>query len=181
MDERKLESLISQCLQGDRKAQYLLYQTFAPQMLGVCLRYTRERHEAEDVLQEGFVRMFHALPTYRFAGSFGGWLRKIMVHTAIRYLQRHRSLVSDLELNEVVAAVNNEVEPQLSAEELLAMIHRLPQGYQLVFNLHVLEGYDHQEIAGMLGIQEATSRSQLFKARQMLKSFIAQSQKTVEA
>ncbi len=181
MDEGKLESLISQCLQGDRKAQYALYQAYAPQMLGVCLRYARERHVADDVLQEGFVRMFHALPTYKFAGSFGGWLRKIMVHTAIRFLQSHRPLVSDLELNEVHIAVANEVEPQLSTQELLAMIHRLPEGYRMVFNLHVLEGYDHQEIAEMLGIQEATSRSQLFKARQMLKSFIAQSQKTVEA
>lgn len=184
MNEQNLEKLIRQCLAGDRKAQYALYQAYAPAMLGLCLRYTRERNEAEDVLQEGFIRMFTALPTFKFAGSFAGWLRRIMVHTALRYLQKHRqqqSVLVDLDPAEVPLTTLSEAEPQLSAEELLAMIHRLPEGYRLVFNLHVIEGYDHQEIAGMLDIQEATSRSQLFKARQMLKSFIAQSQKTVEA
>lgn len=184
MDDRKLEVLIRQCVQSDRKAQYALYQAFAPLMMGVCLRYTRHYQEAEDVLQEGFVRMFKALHTFKFAGSFEGWLRKIMVHAALRYLQQHRSegLITDIvgvEASPLV--VHGEVESQLSADELLAMMHRLPEGYRLVFNLFVLEGYDHHEIAGMLDIQEATSRSQLFKARQMLKTFIAQSQKIVEA
>lgn len=144
-------------------------------MYTVCLRFCRSRHEAEEILQEGFIKVFSALHQYRDTGSFEGWVRKIMVNTA---LQRYRSqsalhAVVSLELAQTnTLSENEEVISGLSAKELLALIQELPSAYRMVFNLYVFEGYHHKEIAVMLDISEGTSKSNLHDARRWLKEKI---------
>lgn len=138
-------------------------------MYAVCLRYARSQADAADMLQEGFVKVFTKLDQFQFQGSFEGWIRRIMVNTALRHYQRQRF---DQELSGYERLPESPVEPDavasLSEAELLGLIARLPEGYRLVFNLVAIEGFSHAEAAGMLGIQESTSRSQLTKARRWL-------------
>jgi RNA polymerase sigma-70 factor, ECF subfamily len=144
-------------------------------MYGACLRYSRSGHEAEEILQEGFIKVFTALHQYRDTGSFEGWVRKIMVNTA---LQRYRSrsamhAVVSLELTETGAITDDEqIVSRLSNKELLALVQELPPAYRMVFNLYVFEGYPHKEIAAMLDISEGTSKSNLHDARRWLKEKI---------
>ena len=138
-------------------------------MYAVCLRYARSTADAADILQEGFVKVFTKLGQFQFQGSFEGWVRRIMVNTALRTYQRQRfdQEVSGYErLPEM--PVDADAVGLLSEEELLKMIAKLPEGYKIVFNLVAIEGYSHAEVADMLGIQESTSRSQLTKARRWL-------------
>lgn len=161
--------LVKDCLRGRADAQRQLFEQFAPVMLPVCLRYSREKMEAEDILQEGFIRVFEKLNTYRFEGSLEGWVRKIIVNVAIRQYQRNAKLHVVTELEEGIAEPDQEMpDSQYSFQELLAMVQSLPDGYRLVFNLFAVEGYSHAEIAETLGITEATSRSQLARARRSL-------------
>jgi RNA polymerase sigma-70 factor (ECF subfamily) len=138
-------------------------------MYAVCLRYARTPSDAADILQEGFLKVFSKLSQFHFQGSFEGWIRRIMVHTALRTYQRRRY---DAEQAGTDALIEASVEPDvistLSEAELLRMIADLPEGYRFVFNLVAIEGYSHAEAAAMLGIQESTSRSQLAKARKLL-------------
>ena len=139
----------------------------------ICRRYARDHKEAEDILQEAFIRVFTALAQFRSEGSLEGWIRRIVVNTALRTLQKNKIPFSGAgpEL-ENIPAVDADALSRLSAEELLGLISTLPDGYRVVFNLNVLEGYDHQEIDDMLNISVATSRSQLFKARKLLQTQI---------
>ncbi len=138
-------------------------------MYAVCLRYARSSSDAADILQDGFVKVFTKLEQFQFQGSFEGWVRRIMVNTALRAYQRQRF---DLEFNGYENLPEAPVDPDamaiLSEAELLGLINQLPDGYRMVFNLVAIEGYAHAEVAEMLGIQESTSRSQLTKARRML-------------
>lgn len=139
----------------------------------VCRRYARDQKEAEDILQESFIKVFANLHQYRFEGSLEGWIRRIIVHTALRMLENKKIRFSDLGEDESAAAtVDADALTRLSEEELLRLIGALPDGYRIVFNLYVLEGYDHIEIASMLNISAATSRSQLLKARRLLRTQI---------
>lgn len=144
----------------------------------VCRRYARDQKEAEDILQESFMRVFERIEQYRFEGSLEGWIRRIVVHTALRMLQNKTIQYSPIGEDENDApSVDAEALDHLGAEELLLLIGALPEGYRFVFNLYVLEGYGHNEIASMLNITAATSRSQLLKARRLLRARIEQQTK----
>jgi RNA polymerase sigma-70 factor (ECF subfamily) len=166
LDEHELAR---RCQREDRSAQEALYARYARRMFAVCLRYARHRPEAEDLLQEGFIRVFDKLEAFRMEGSLEGWIRRIMVHTCINHLRRpsvrNEVLGADIAL---VGATKPVALGNLGQQELLRLVQLLPDGYRAVFNLYAVEGYDHAEIAAMLGINEGTSRSQLAKARRQL-------------
>lgn len=164
------EDFIGRCLDNDPKAQGELYQRLAPKMFGICLRYTRNRMEAEDILQEGFIKVFRHLKDYRNDGSLEGWIRRTMVNTAINFYKKRAKYQNDVSLDQS-EPINQEEESaidKLSAMELLDHIRELPDGYRMVFNLNVIEGYTHKEIGEMLNISENTSKSQLSRARNVL-------------
>ena len=159
---------------GDRRAQKASYDLLAPKMFAVCLRYMGNREQAEDVLQDGFVALYSKLGSYLGEGSFEGWARKIFVNTALMSLRKH----DVLRQSEDVDAARDIVTPTPTAtqdigyKELLKYISQLPPGYRIVFNMYVIEGYTHKEIAEELGITEVTSRSQLQRARMLLQAKI---------
>jgi len=163
------EELIRGCLRGNAQCQRSLYERFASKMYAVCLRYARSSSDASDMLQEGFVKVFTKLEQFHFQGSFEGWIRRIMINTALRTYQRQRF---DQETTGYENLPDMPVEPDaisaLSEAELLKLIAKLPDGYRMVFNMVAIEGFSHAEAADLLGIQESTSRSQLTKARRWL-------------
>lgn len=140
-------------------------------MYALCLRYARNRMEAEDIMQDGFIRVFRKMHTFKHKGSFEGWIRRIMVHTAIKYFKKGSNKNEFSNLEEVSEKkVESKAVGNISEAELLQLIDTLPLGYKTVFNLYVIEGYKHHEIAEMLDIGESTSRSQLLKARKVLQN-----------
>ena len=170
-------SLVKDCLKGKPAAQKQLYNFFATAMMSVCYRYTKSVADAEDVLQEGFVKVFFNLHQYKFQGELGAWIRRIMVTTAINYLKRNARYQSELLFpDEHLHAVNTEAHPEIKmeAKELADLIRQLPPGYQTIFNLYAVEGFNHVEIGKLLGIQESTSRSQYARARTLLIQWIEQ-------
>ncbi len=170
----RIEDLAEACRSGDRRAQRALYDRLASKMYAVCLRYMGDRESAQDILQEGFVTLFSKIGSFGGKGSFEGWARKIFVNTALMELRRHDALKMSDDLDtawDVSADTTSQVQ-DLGYRELLAMIASLPAGYRTVFNMYVVEGYSHKEIAQALGIGEPTSRSQLQRARVMLQEKI---------
>lgn len=163
------DALIQGCLKKSSQHQKLLYERYAARMYAVCLRYARIQSDAVDILQDGFVKVFLNIQQYKSEGSFEGWIRRIMVHTALRHYQRQR-FESEVTGHEHIPekSLEPEVLATLSEGELMELIAKLPEGYRLVFNLVAIEGYSHAEVAEMLQIQESTSRSQLAKARKWL-------------
>lgn len=168
------QQTIALCKQGNRAAQKVLYESLSPKMFAICLRYMGDRELAEDTLQEGFVTLFSKLETYSGEGSFEGWARKIFVNTALMSLRKNDVLKQSGEIetawnvtSEETTAIQN-----ISYKELMKMIAGLPPGFRTVFNMFVIEGYNHKEISDALGISEATSRSQLQRARVMLQKKI---------
>ena len=161
------EEIVRGCKAGNRKAQRLLYDRYSKKMLGVSLRYCQNKQEAEDVLQEGFIKVFMNIDSFKEQGSFEGWVRRIMVNTAINNYQSNlkRYYHSDVEEEAGIPSENIDALNKLSAKDLLKMIQSLPEGYRVVFNLFAIEGYSHKEIGEMLGISENTSKSQLSRAR----------------
>ncbi len=161
--------LIRGCLRGSAQCQRDLYERFAGKMYAVCLRYARTREDAADILQEGFLKVFSKMGQFQFQGSFEGWVRRVMVNTALRAYQKQRY---EFEQTGFERLPELPVEPDavalLSESELLDIVRKLPDGYRAVFNLVAIEGYSHAEAANVLGIQESTSRSQLTKARRHL-------------
>jgi RNA polymerase sigma factor (sigma-70 family) len=173
-------TLVKDCIKGKAAAEKQLYEHFASTMLNVCYRYTKSMADAEDVLQEGFVKVFLNLRQYKYEGELGGWIRRIMVTTAINYLKRNERYRSDLVYPEDhLHAITNEHNPEIKmeAKELADLIRQLPPGYQAIFNLYAIEGYNHVEIGKILGIQESTSRSQYARARALLIQWIEQKNK----
>ena len=166
--------LLEACKRGDRTAQKKLYDSLAAKMFAICLRYMGQRDAAEDVLQEGFITLFSRLDSYSGEGSFEGWARKIFVNTALMELRKKDALKmsEDLETAWNVSSDGVSQVQSVGYLELLKLIASLPPGYRTVFNLSVIEGYSHREIAQTLGITEATSRSQLQRARVMLQEKI---------
>jgi RNA polymerase sigma-70 factor (ECF subfamily) len=167
MDEKQL---VNACLKGDSKAQKQLYERFAPKMFGVCLRYAKDDDTAQDYLQEGFIRVFNNLDKFRFEGSFEGWIRRIVVNTALEKLRKMDVIKNSVEVEKALFKANDveQVMDQINAGELLQLIQTLPTGFRTVFNLYAIEGYTHQEIGNMLHISEGTSKSQYSRARQWL-------------
>ena len=174
------EQLIRACIREDAASQKEVFTRYSSRMLGVCQRYARTSADAEDILQEAFIKVFNKLHQFKFEGSFEGWIRKIVVNTALKKysLMRYEKEVSGIEH---VTGNENAEDPSayshLSQKDLLVLINNLPDGYRTIFNLHVMEGYQHEEIAELLGIQPGTSRSQLVKARNMLQKQILELQK----
>lgn len=162
------KQLIKKAITGDSNAQQRLYSTHAPKMLGVCRQYIRDVHFAEDVMVQGFLKMFTKLDTYKFEGSFEGWIRTIMVRESISYLRRQQFVVFDDEVYEKNQSQGVSQTLDLDTEHIQLLIDALPQGYKMVFVLYTVEGYKHTEIGEMLSISESTSKSQLFKARKIL-------------
>lgn len=165
--------LIKGCLNNERVAQELLYRRFSPKMYAVCLRYAGKAEDAQDILQDGFVKVFRNLHMYRGEGSFEGWIRRIFVNTAIEHYRRQVNLYPVTEHHE------NQLESKelsaldsLGAKDILLMIRELSPGYRTVFNLYVIEGYSHKEIAEIVGISEGTSKSQLARAKGVLQNMI---------
>jgi RNA polymerase sigma factor (sigma-70 family) len=161
--------LISACRQGSVRAQKQLYERFAGLMLTVCLRYLRQRADAEEAMLTGFVKVFRALEQYRHEGSFEGWIRRIMVNEALGQLRKKEPI--HLAIDDMVTDVPSTqatAESDMAAADLMQLLSELPAGYRTVFNLYAIEGYTHPEIGELLGISEGTSKSQLSKARAML-------------
>lgn len=169
------QELVHGCLREDRKSQEALYARYCRRMYAVCLRYARHQLEAQDLLQDGWVKVFDKLRDFRMEGSLEGWIRRVMVTTCI---SQYRKKAFQQERFGLEHLPEGSVEPlavdTLGEHELLKMVSELPDGYRVVFNLFAIEGFDHAEIAGMLGCGESTSRSQLAKARRMLQDRIAQ-------
>lgn len=176
------QELVQGCLADDRSSQELLYGRFARRMYAVCMRYARHEEEAQDLLQEGFIRVFEKLASFRTEGSLEGWIRRIMVHTAINHFRRKSQQNERIGMHHIPEVpVASTAVNKLGEQELLALVAGLPDGYRHVFNLYAIEGYDHAEIATMLGCGESTSRSQLAKARRMLQQRLHEKERQVHA
>jgi RNA polymerase sigma factor (sigma-70 family) len=172
------EQVINGCIMGERKMQQLLYQRFAKQMYGVCLRYAKDEHGAEDILQDGFVKVFRYIGNFRKEGSFEGWVRRIFINTAIEYLRKQVSLYAITnDEGKAIDIEDSNVFDGLEVADLMQMVQSLSPGYRTVFNLYAVEGYSHKEIAEMMQISEGTSKSQLARARQILIEKVNASQK----
>ncbi len=174
----KEEKLIEGCLAGKRKAQNELYLRFSPQLFGICLRYASNRSEAQDMLQEGFIKIFSSLSSFKGNGSFEGWMKRIMINNALNHIRIYtkQQLFSDFSEVENIADIPSEVDdakPPPDTETMLLLIQGLPEGYRMVFNLYVFEDYTHREIAEEAGISENTSKTQLMRARNLLQKKIS--------
>ncbi|SFV32170.1 RNA polymerase sigma factor [Thermoflavifilum thermophilum] len=173
-------ALVQACLEGRREAQKALYERFAPRMLGLCVRYVGNRVDAEEVMQEGFISVFLHLHQFRFAGSLEGWIRRIMVRAAVNYTRRRKWISLDDRKEEDTERVNSmAVQSTAEERELIQLILQMPKGYRTIFNLHVVEGYAHREIAALLGIDEGTSRSQFARARAWLQARLSADQQRI--
>nr|WP_220483040.1 sigma-70 family RNA polymerase sigma factor [Rufibacter quisquiliarum] len=160
---------------GDAKAQRFLYERFAGPMMGVCVRYLKNEMDAEEVLINGFMKVYQHVDRFEQKGSFEGWVRRIMVNEALQHLRKQEPMHLAIEKEQYhLASEDATPDSDMSAEEMMEMLHGLPAGYRAVFNLYAIEGYSHKEIAEMLQISEGTSKSQLSKARAMLQRMLAQ-------
>ena len=169
-----LERLIPACQSGDRTAQKRLFDALAPKMMALCLRYVGDRPTAEDVLQEGFISLFSRLDSYSGAGSFEGWARRIFVNTALMHLRKTDALKLSDDIGEARGLFSEEATPiqKIGYRELTGLIAKLPPDARTIFNMFVIEGYSHKEIAQTLGLNEATTRSKLQRARIRLQEMI---------
>lgn len=170
------EELIDKCLGGDQRAQKELFDKFSRKMMSVCMRYIHDREQAEDVLQDGFVKVFTHLKSFKRQGSFEGWIRRTMVNTALDHLRKAKNLHIDADISEAefLAGEDEKVVGKMRVEELMQLISEMPPGYRTVFNMYAIEGYSHQEIADELGVTESTSKTQYRKARNYLMNIIVE-------
>ena len=161
-------------LDNTQNAKELLYRYFAPRMYGICLRFAGNKMEADDILHEGFIRVFTKINDFRNEGSLEGWIRRTIINTAINYYRRNSrySKMSELDNLDLASDNYNVVYDKISRDELLEIIQELPSGYRTVFNLNVVEGYTHKEIGELLNISDNTSKSQLNRARLLLQKKI---------
>lgn len=168
------ENLVIGCVKGDPVAQKALYQQFARKMMSICMRYAHNRDQAQDMLQDGFVKVFQKIDHYRGDGPLGGWIARTMVNTALDHIRRNKPYDHSLDLTEAehLHHEDEHVLSSMSTDELLELIQALPTGYRTVFNLFAIEGYAHKEIAERLGISENTSKSQFMKARAYLRKLL---------
>jgi RNA polymerase sigma-70 factor (ECF subfamily) len=173
--DNRLAAIWEGCLKNDRKQQELLYRALAPRMLAVCMRYAKDKDEAQDILQEGFIKMFNNVHKYRGDGSLEGWVRRIMVRCAISRYRKLKPMVLVEDFAEENYPFSHGYNANgLEAKDLLKMIQKLPDAYRSVFNMYAIEGYSHQEIGQTLGISELLSRTNLFRARAILKDMVNQ-------
>ena len=163
--------IIKLAVENNRQAQQKIYSKYSPKMLGICRQYIKDLQQAEDIMITAFMKVFTNLDSFEHKGSFEGWIRRIMVNECISYI-RVQKKVSFLEDEYYVEDSFNNIESHFSVNDIQSLIDSLPDGYKMVFNLYIIEGYKHQEIAKMLGINEGTSKSQLSHARKMLQEQI---------
>jgi len=178
------EKIIEGCISGKRRAQNQLYQKYSPGMLGVCLRYSNNLAEAEDILQEGFIKVFKNIKNFRKEGSFEGWIRRIIINSAITYISKNKITFKEIDEDKMELTEETETNESyipVDPEVLLKLIQNMPEGYRMVINLYVFEGYRHKEISEILNISESTSKSQLSKARKYLKNELEKQNKVKSA
>jgi len=165
-------TLVNECAKGNSKAQRALFDKFAPKMMAVCQRYLRNTQEAEDVLQDGFVKVFQKIVDFKMEGSLEGWIRRIVVNTALDTIRRNKKLLDDVQVEEVqykVSFTDHQFDG-MDLAQLMKLIDGMPDGYRVVFNMFAIEGYSHKEIADTLGVTENTSKSQYSRARAFLRT-----------
>ena len=170
-----LNRLIKQCANDDRKAQKEIYQLFAGKLFSICLKYSKNKQEAQDNFQDGFIIIFQKIGQFKFKGSFEGWIKRVMLNTVLLKYRKKTvlNIVTEEIPDEVIVDVDDD---EISLDFLLNLIHELPDRYRMVFNLYVLDGYSHREISEMLHIAEGTSKSNLARARAILKQKIEEHQ-----
>ncbi|HMU71254.1 MAG TPA: sigma-70 family RNA polymerase sigma factor [Ferruginibacter sp.] len=168
------ELMLAGCIRNNAAAQEALYNRFSPRMLGVCYRFAKNREDAEDMLQEGFIKVFTQIHQYRNEGALEGWIRRIIVHTCINILKKNKKFSESVDIIHANSIhIKEEVIPSImQAKQVVECIRSLPIGYRTVLNLYAIEGYSHKEIAGMLDIEESTSRSQYTRAKAMLEDIL---------
>ena len=167
------KDLIKGCIQKDGACQRRLFELYASKMMSVCLRFANDQHEAKDIFQESFIKVFDYMHQFKFEGSFEGWMRRVFVSVATRYIKKRKLNFADIDMLEISdTSLDQSALSKISEDEIHKLILTLPYGYRVVFNLNVIDGYSHDEIAEMLGIQATTSRTQLLKARKMLQVLI---------
>lgn len=168
------QAIITGCLHNDPAAQRELYNRYSPKMLSVCYRFGQSREDAEDMLQEGFIKVFTQIHTFQNKGAFEGWIRRIIVHTCINFLKKHKKFNESVDLAYANSLqVREETIPSImQARQIVECIRLLPIGYRTVLNLYALEGYSHKEIGEMLDIEESTSRSQYTRSKAMLEMIL---------
>lgn len=168
------QSILAGCLNNDPSAQRELYNHYSPKMLSVCYRFANSREDAEDMLQEGFIKVFTQMHTFQNKGAFEGWIRRIIVHTCINFLKKNKKFSNSIDLEQAdYLEVKEETMPSvMQARQIIECIRLLPLGYRTVLNLYAMEGYSHKEIADMLDIEESTSRSQYTRAKSMLEAIL---------
>lgn len=187
--KKELEELIERCKKGERSAQKELFERFQPQLMGTCLRYTKDQERAKDILQEAFIKIFSNIEKFEDTGSFEGWMRRVAVNTAIDYLRKKKNdhvflneensaeEHRDEQLDEEEDVIEEEEIKQAKAQEIIEALQELSPGYRAVFNLYVVENYSHKEIAEMLDINIGTSKSNLAKAKRNLKNVLAKKER----
>ncbi len=168
------QAILAGCLKNDPVAQRELYNRYSPKMLSVCYRFAQSREDAEDMLQEGFIKVFTQIQTFQNKGAFEGWIRRIIVHTCINFLKKYKKFSENIDLAYAgYLQVKEETMPSImQAKQVVECIRLLPIGYKTVLNLYAIEGYNHKEIAEMLDIEESTSRSQYTRAKAMLEGIL---------
>ena len=169
------QAIIKGCLHKDPLSQRELYNYFSPKMLSICFRFSYSREDAEDMLQEGFIRIFSQLHTYAGKGAFEGWVRRIIVHTCINFIKKHKKFNDSVDIDHVGDVLSSKEESLASimqGRQIIDCIRQLPLGYRTVLNLYAIEGYSHKEIGELLEIGESTSRSQYTRARSMLEKLL---------
>lgn len=170
--------LVKACKRFEKSAQEQLFSKYAPAMLGICRRYICNMHDAEDIMMGGFVKVFDKIDQYEGAGSFEGWIRRIMINESLGFLRKNKSMYLEVDMEKAYEKPDfNKLDAALDAEDLLSIISELPPGYRLIFNLYAIEGYSHKEIGAKLGITESTSKSQLSRARGLLKQKLLNAEK----
>ena len=168
------EQLVNKCVSGKVSAQKTFYEKFARKMMGVCLRYAASYEEAQDVLQDGFIKVFNNLDRYQNKGSLEGWVRRIMVNTSLDAYRKNKKHQQDVSMDDVSYLVEDKgyIIENIQADDLLKLVQSIPEGYRVVFNLYAIEGYSHKEIAERLGVTESTSKSQYSRAKKLLRQML---------
>lgn len=176
MEEKEILTeieLVKWCVAGNRVYQEVLYHKYASKMFGVCLGYISDRDAAKDVLQDGFIKVFTSLQKFKGEGSLEGWIRRIIIHTAVDHYRKFIRDQRNVNIDEVkIVPFEVSIPDKILEKELLGLIHKLPEGARIIFNLYVIEGYSHKEIAEMLDITSGTSKSQVSRARMILQNWI---------
>lgn len=169
----QIEDIIKGCVAGKPDAQEALYKKYSGKLFGISLRYTKDYSAAEDVLQEGFIKIFNNISSFKGTGSFEGWMRRIVINTALERFRKHFQMYSISEVNELEDSFKyNHILTEIAAKDLLNLIQELPTAYKMVFNLYAIDGYTHKEIGEILKISEGTSKSNLSRARKLLQEKI---------